>query len=90
MHPRYLTPTVSTITMGAASAALYLAFNYLSHGFVISDAVTAIGLYIAFYYGLTGFACAFTSGGRVRPEAAAAVHARQLPWRGAAGSWTST
>jgi len=57
MHPRYLTPTVSTITMGLISALLYLAFNYISQGFVIADAVTAIGLYIAFYYGLTGFAC---------------------------------
>jgi len=57
MHPRYLTPTVSTIAMGAASAVLYLAFNYVSSGFIIADAVTAIGLYIAFYYGLTGFAC---------------------------------
>jgi len=59
MHPRYLTPTVSTITMGAVSALLYIGFNFLSHGFVIADAVTAIGLYIAFYYGLTGFACAW-------------------------------
>ena len=57
MHPRYLTPTVSTITMGVLSAALYLWFNYTSGGNVIPDAVTAIGLYIAFYYGLTGFAC---------------------------------
>jgi amino acid transporter len=57
MHPRYLTPTVSTIVMGVLSALLYLWFNYTSGGFVISDAVTAIGLYIAFYYGLTGFAC---------------------------------
>ncbi len=59
MHPRYLTPTVSTITMGAVSIALYIPFNYLSGGNVIADAVTAIGLYIAFYYGLTGFACAW-------------------------------
>jgi amino acid transporter len=59
MHPRYLTPTVSTITMGAISIVLYAIFNFLSGGFVISDAVTAIGLYIAFYYGLTGFACAW-------------------------------
>jgi amino acid transporter len=59
MHPRYLTPTVSTIVMGVLSALLYLWFNYTSGGFVISDAVTAIGLYIAFYYGLTGFACAW-------------------------------
>ena len=59
MHPRYLTPTVSTITMGVLSALLYLWFNYMSAGAVITDAVTAIGLYIAFYYGLTGFACAW-------------------------------
>jgi amino acid transporter len=59
MHPRYLTPTVSTIVMGSVSALLYLAFNYISGGYVIADAVTAIGLYIAFYYGLTGFACAW-------------------------------
>ena len=59
IHPRYLTPTVSTIVMGAASAVLYVIMNYISGGFVIADAVTAIGLYIAFYYGLTGFACAW-------------------------------
>src|ERR1700733_9758852 len=59
IHPRYLTPTVSTIVMGVVSAILYLAFNFVSSGFVIADAVTAIGLFIAFYYGLTGFACAW-------------------------------
>jgi amino acid transporter len=59
VHPRYLTPTVSTIVMGLVSAVVYLAFNYISGGKVIADAVTAIGLYIAFYYGLTGFACAW-------------------------------
>jgi amino acid transporter len=59
IHPRYLTPTVSTIVMGAVSAVLYVIMNYISAGFVIADAVTAIGLYIAFYYGLTGFACAW-------------------------------
>ena len=57
IHPRFLTPTVSTIVMGLVSIALYALFNNLSHGLVIPDAVTAIGLYIAFYYGLTGFAC---------------------------------
>jgi amino acid transporter len=59
IHPRNLTPTVSTIVMGVVSGLLYLAFNYISAGFVISDAVTGIGLYIAFYYGLTGFVCAW-------------------------------
>jgi amino acid transporter len=59
MHPRYLTPTVSTLAMGGISIILYVPFNYLSGGNMIYDAVTAIGLYIAFYYGLTGFACAW-------------------------------
>jgi amino acid transporter len=57
IHPRYLTPTVSTIVMGAISIALYIPFNYFSGGNMIGDAVTAIGLYIAFYYGLTAFSC---------------------------------
>jgi amino acid transporter len=60
IHPRYLTPTVSTIAMGAVSIVVYVAMNYTTNGIgVIGDAVIAIGLYIAFYYGLTGFACAW-------------------------------
>jgi amino acid transporter len=57
IHPRYLTPTVSTVVMGAVSIALYIPLNYISGGNPIADAVTAIGLYIAFYYGLTAFSC---------------------------------
>jgi amino acid transporter len=57
IHPRYLTPTVSTVVMGVMSVALYIPLNYISGGNPIADAVTAIGLYIAFYYGLTAFAC---------------------------------
>jgi amino acid transporter len=57
IHPRYLTPTVSTLVMGAVSIALYIPFNYIAGGNPIGDAVTAIGLYIAFYYGLTAFSC---------------------------------
>jgi amino acid transporter len=57
ISPRFLTPTVSTITMGAISIALYIPLNYISGGNPIADAVTALGLYIAFYYGMTAFAC---------------------------------
>jgi amino acid transporter len=57
MHGKYLTPTVSTLTMGGISIVLYVVMNYLSGGNVISDAVTGIGLYIALYYGLTAFTC---------------------------------
>jgi amino acid transporter len=57
VHPRYMTPTMSTFMMVAVSIVVYIPFNYVSGGNVIADAVTAIGLYIAFYYGLTAFAC---------------------------------
>jgi amino acid transporter len=60
VHPRFMTPTVSTITMGVISILVYVGLNNSSNGIgVIGDAVIAIGLYIAFYYGLTGFACAW-------------------------------
>src|SRR6266567_3225902 len=60
VHPRFMTPTVSTIAMGVISIAVYVGLNYSSNGIgVIGDAVIAIGLYIAFYYGLTGFTCAW-------------------------------
>ena len=57
IHPKYLTPTVSTLVMGAVSIALYIPFNYIAGGNPIGNAVTAIGLYIAFYYGLTALSC---------------------------------
>jgi amino acid transporter len=60
IHPRFLTPTVSTVAMGLVSIGFYASVNYVSNAAgVFGDAVTAIGLYIAFYYGLTGFACAW-------------------------------
>jgi hypothetical protein len=45
------------VVMGVISIALYIPLNFISGGNPIADAVTAIGLYIAFYYGLTAFAC---------------------------------
>ncbi len=57
MHPRYLTPTTSTIVMGLVSIAIYVPMNYISGGLVIADAVTSLGLYVAFYYGFTALSC---------------------------------
>jgi amino acid transporter len=60
IHPRFLTPSVSTLTMGAVSILFYIAINHSANASgVFGDAVTALGFYIAFYYGLTGFACAW-------------------------------
>jgi len=59
MHRKHLTPTVSTLVMGGISILLYAGMNYMSGGQVIADAVTSCGVFIATYYGLTGFACAW-------------------------------
>ncbi len=58
MHPKYLTPTVSTITMGGVSIVFYGALAAVSDN-ILADSALAVGLLIAFYYGLTGFASAW-------------------------------
>jgi amino acid transporter len=59
IHRKHLTPTVSTLVMGGVSIILYVIMNSVSAGTVIADSVSALGVMIAFYYGLTGFACAW-------------------------------
>ncbi|MGA8295944.1 MAG: APC family permease [Acidimicrobiales bacterium] len=54
VHKRFLTPTWSTLTFGSISIILYVIMNYISAGAVIADSVTALGVMVAFYYGLTG------------------------------------
>jgi amino acid transporter len=57
IHPRYLTPSFSTLLMGALSIVWFVAIVNISTN-VLTDSITALGFLIAFYYGLTGFACA--------------------------------
>jgi amino acid transporter len=57
IHPRFLTPDVSTIAMGVVSLIWTLIIINASQN-VLSDSITGLGFLIAFYYGLTGFACA--------------------------------
>ena len=58
VHPRYFTPTTSTIAMGAISVIFYVIMAALSDN-ILADSALAVGLLIAFYYGLTGFASAW-------------------------------
>jgi amino acid transporter len=55
VHPRYQTPTVSTWAMGLISIAFYAGLTYFNNA-ALADLILSIGLLIAFYYGLTGFA----------------------------------
>jgi len=56
IHPRYLTPSTSTLWMGAVSIVWYVFLTIVSQN-ILYDSIAALGLMIAFYYGLTGFAC---------------------------------
>ncbi|HEY4225303.1 MAG TPA: APC family permease [Pseudolysinimonas sp.] len=56
IHPKFLTPTWSTIAMGAVSILFYLVISFISQD-LLTALIDSIGLMIAFYYGLTGFAC---------------------------------
>jgi amino acid transporter len=56
IHPRYLTPHVSTIIMGALSIAWYVGLTIVSED-ILFDSLAALGLMISFYIGITGFAC---------------------------------
>ncbi len=56
--PKYLTPGISTIWMGGVSIVWYVSLTLLSEN-VLADSITATGLAIAFYLGITGVACAW-------------------------------
>ena len=58
MHPKYLTPTAATLAMGAVSTVFFVMLT-LTSGNVLADSASSVGLLIAFYYGITGFACAW-------------------------------
>jgi amino acid transporter len=60
VHPRFFTPTFSTLLMGGLSilwTVALLAFN--PNQDVLGDTISALGFAVCFYYGFTGLACAF-------------------------------
>ncbi|MEV7606448.1 APC family permease [Paenarthrobacter sp. NPDC089322] len=58
VHERYMTPGFSTQVMGAVAVVYYVAMSFLSEN-LLADSISAISLFIAFYYALTGFSCAW-------------------------------
>ena len=59
LNPRYQTPWFGSIVMGVISLALFAAAAASkSITGVLNESVNAIGIYIAFYYGLSALACA--------------------------------
>jgi amino acid transporter len=59
IHPRFFTPTFSTLLMGGLSivwTVALVAFNPNQN--VLGDTISALGFAVCFYYGFTGLACA--------------------------------
>ena len=59
VHPRFQTPSFSTLMMGGVSIVWTVGILLTSSpSNVLSDSITGLGFAILFYYGFTGLACA--------------------------------
>ena len=56
VHPKWKTPAFSTIVMGVVAVVFYVGLTIISEDF-LSDSILSLGLAIAFYYAITGYAC---------------------------------
>ena len=56
VHPRYRTPSFSTLLMGFVAIVFYVGMTLISDN-ILQDTILSLGLAIAFYYAITGFAC---------------------------------
>jgi amino acid transporter len=56
VSPRFFTPGYATIVASVVASAFYAVMRFISED-VLWDTITALGMMICFYYGITAFAC---------------------------------
>lgn len=60
IHPKFRTPAIGTLVLGLIAAAGIVLVQYTSAGAnIISTFTNNVGALVAFYYGITGVACAW-------------------------------
>lgn len=82
IHPRFQTPDISTILMGVVSIVWYVGLTAVSEN-ILADSIAALGLMIAFYYGITGFACVVYYRRELRKSVKNFIYIGVLPMLGA-------
>ncbi len=69
VHPRFKTPGFSTAVMGATAIVFYVVLSLVSTN-ALADSIASLGLAVAFYYGITSFACVWFFRRSLRESAA--------------------
>ncbi len=56
VHPKYQSPSFAILVSGVIAAVFYTGIRLVSKN-ALWDSITALGLLVCFYYGITAFAC---------------------------------
>lgn len=56
VHPKYKSPSFALVVSGVIAAVFYAVMRFVSKD-ALWDTITALGLMVCFYYGITAFAC---------------------------------
>ncbi|MGP3535299.1 APC family permease [Microbacterium sp. RD1] len=82
VHPRFKTPSFSTIVMGVVASLYYVGMTLISDN-ILQDSILSLGLAIAFYYAITGYACVWYFRRELFTSARNVVYRLVLPLLGA-------
>lgn len=88
VHPRYKTPSFSTVVRGIVAviydvAVIYYVAMTLISDNILQDSILSLGLAIAFYYAITGYACVWYFRRELRGSARNFLYRGLLPLLGA-------